>query len=356
VEAYRRATASLGFTDIVAFPVSARDGDNIISVSPRSPWYKGPSLLTHLETVEPDTGHRPQDSFTLPVQWVNRPNLDFRGYAGTISSGKAEVGMEIIALPGARRAVISRIVTFDGDKESAGTGESITLTLDREIDVSRGDVIAATSHHLSPRRTFTARVLWMIDEPLAPGRDYIIQQGSTSANTRVSALHHMIDVETFGEKPAEQLAMNQIGLITLACDKPMLTANYSDNKDLGAFILIDRLTNQTAGLGTIDLNAAIKIEAPVVTPLAAPAIGLLTRIAGAPGTKARNAFTLRASLEAAAAITLAIVIWLLTANVFASIAVLAFEIIARTMIHAISANGGAGKTSIDEANESGAGI
>ncbi len=356
VAAYREAAKNLGFVSIVAIPVSARDGDNIATNSARVKWYRGPSLLAHLETVEPGAAIEPRTAFAMPVQWVNRPDLDFRGYAGTIAAGVVKPGMEIIALPGARRATIARIVASDGDKESAGAGESITLTLDREIDVSRGDVIAATSHRLSPRRAFSARVLWMIDEALAPGRDYIIQHAAASANARVTALHHMIDVETFGEKPAEQLAMNQIGLITLACDKPLIVASYSDDRDLGAFILIDRLTNQTAGLGTIDLDAAAKLEAPAVAPVAAPVAPLRTKIAGAPGTPARKAFTLRASLEAAAAFTLAGIVWLLASSALAAVAVLVFEFIARAMIHAIGANGGAGKTSIDEANESGAGI
>jgi bifunctional enzyme CysN/CysC len=354
VAAYKDMAKSLGFATITAIPISARDGDNITTSSARTPWYRGPALLTHLETVEPFSQAQADEPFAMPVQWVNRPDLDFRGYAGTIASGAVTPGMEIMVLPGARRAVISRIVTSDGDKQSAGAGESITLTLDREIDASRGDVISSTAHKLSPRRTFTARVLWMIDEHLAPGRDYIIQQATAGANARVAALHHMIDVETFAEKPADELAMNQIGLITLSCDKPLIVANYRGNRDLGAFILIDRLTNQTAALGTIDLDAAQRLDAP--TFVTQPASTLLTRIAGEPGTKARSAFSLRASLEIGAAITLAIIVGLLTASLIVSIAVLVFDLVARTMIHAISANGGAGKTSIDEANESGAGI
>ena len=357
VAAWREAAKDLGFASVVAIPLSARDGENIVENSARSPWYRGPALLTHLETVEAGAADADAAPFAMPVQWVNRPDLDFRGYAGAIAGGVVTPGMEILALPGARPAIVTRIVTADGDRPSAGAGESITLTLDREIDVSRGDVIAATAHRLAPRRSFGARLLWMIDEPLTAGRDYIIQQGTATANARVAALRCAIDVETFAQKPAESLAMNQIGLVTLACDKPMIVANYADSRDLGAFILIDRLTNQTAGLGTIDLTAAATPEALAALPEAAPSReSLWTRVAGAPGSRARAAFRQRLTLEAATAVTLAIVVWLLSGALVVAGAALAFEIVARALIHAICAREHAVEKPLEGAVESGAGI
>ena len=353
VAACRETMKNLGFATIAAIPISARDGDNITKASPRTPWYRGPAFLAYLETIDATDDKQHAAPFAFPVQWVNRPDLDFRGYAGTISSGRVTQGMEVLALPGARRAVVTRIVTADGDKTSAGAGESITLTLDREIDVSRGDVIAASSHNLSPRRNIAARVLWMIDEPLAPGRDYIIQQTTATANARVSVLHHAIDIETFAEIPADSLAVNQIGRISLACDKPLIVGNYRDTHDLGAFILIDRFTNQTAALGVIELMAADALET------SAPALiepSLWTRIAGAHGTPQRQRFMARSSLEAAAGVTLALIVWLLTANIAASAAVLVFEIVTRTLIHAVVARGAVAPSILNEINESGAGI
>ena len=253
---YRAAVADLGFVSIVCVPLSARDGDNIATPSPRTPWHDGPTLLGHLDAVDPSFTDRAGAAFAMPVQWVNRPNLDFRGFAGTIASGVLRPGDEVIVLPGARRTTVKRIVTADGDLDEARAGQAVTLTLADEVDVSRGDVLAAASHRLTPRRSLTARVLWMIDEPLSPGREYIIQQGTATANARVAALHHAVDIETFVKKPAESLAMNQIGLASLVCDKPLVVARDAGDRELGSFILIDRLSNQTAALGVIDLDAA----------------------------------------------------------------------------------------------------
>ena len=282
------------------------------------------------------------------------PDLDFRGYAGTIASGAVAPGDEIVTLPGARSARVSRIVTFDGDRERASAGEAVTLTLDREIDVSRGDVITATTHNLSPRRSLVARLLWMIDDTLATGRDYIIQHAAASANARVAAIHHAIDMETYATRPASRLAMNEIGLVTLACDKPLIVADYRDDRDLGSFILIDRLTNQTAGMGVIELAPAPQATATTVARQEAPS--LLAQIAGPPETPARRSFRLRSSLEAAAALTLAAIVWLLTQNLLASLAVIAFEVVARALIHAIGARGEPSRTALDEVNEGGGGI
>ncbi len=354
VDAYRRATASLGFTDIVAFPVSARDGDNIISVSPRSPWYKGPSLLTHLETVEPDTGHRPQDSFTLPVQWVNRPNLDFRGYAGTISSGKAEVGMEIIALPGARRSRITSILAPNGARDSAEAGEAVTITLADEIDISRGDVLASTPHKLLPRHSLTARVLWMVDEPLEAGREYILRLSTATANARVASLHNVVNVETYGTQPAASLAMNRIGLVTLTTDKAVVVANYRDDRELGAFILIDRLTNQTAALGTIDLSAA---PDAVAVPVALAEPRGLAAWLGAPDSARRAAVQQDALAGAASAVVTGGLAWIGSGLPWLGAVVAALDFVARPLVReALDRAATRQVASGEDVNDDGAGI
>ena len=356
VEDYRRMAAALGFTSIVPIPISARDGDNITTRSPRTPWYRGPSLLTHLETVEPDTGPGATGSFAMPVQWVNRPNLDFRGYAGTVSTGTVSRGDEIIVLPGARRSHVASIIGANGERDSAESGEAVTLTLTDEIDISRGDVLSTVPHHLQPRHGMGARVLWMIDEPLAPGREYIIQLATGSTNARIAALRHQIDVESFEARPAEQLAMNQIGHVTLACDKALVMADYRDNRDLGAFILIDRMTNQTAALGIVDLATPIE---PVVqaTPQPATIRERLRAHMGAAGTSERRAFIAATATALVLAIGLAIVVWSLSGNLLASLAVLAGDLLLRPALQALIGEASRRHAAwADESNESGAGI
>ena len=342
VESYRELTAGLGFAHVVAIPLSARDGDNIATHSQRTPWYRGPSLLAHLETVEPVPASA-ETAFAMPVQWVNRPDLDFRGYAGTIASGAIKRGDEIMALPGARRSKVARIIGPDGERDQAIAGEAVTLTLTDEIDVSRGDVLASTPHHLKPRRTMDARLLWMIDAPLAPGRDYIIQLGAGTANARITALHHQIDVESFQPRPAQVLTMNQIGFVSLACDKALVMADYRQDRDLGAFILIDRLTNQTAALGVIEPAVAVAAETSIA-------------LAVAPSLWARIGPHLDAG-DAVLSVALAMGVYILSTSAPAAAAVLVTDLVlrptlgfARTQARAKAAPG------TDENIDSGAGI
>ena len=342
VESYRELTAGLGFAHVVAIPLSARDGDNIATHSQRTPWYRGPSLLAHLETVEPVPASA-ETAFAMPVQWVNRPDLDFRGYAGTIASGAIKRGDEIMALPGARRSKVARIIGPDGERDQAIAGEAVTLTLTDEIDVSRGDVLASTPHHLKPRRTMDARLLWMIDAPLAPGRDYIIQLATGTANARIAALHHQIDVESFQPRHAQVLTMNQIGFVSLACDKALVMADYRQDRDLGAFILIDRLTNQTAALGVIEPAVAVAAETSIA-------------LAVAPSLWARIGPHLDAG-DAVLSVALAMGVYILSTSAPAAAAVLVTDLVlrptlgfARTQARAKAAPG------TDENIDSGAGI
>ncbi len=343
---YRAAVAGLGFESIVCIPLSARDGDNMTTPSPRTPWYDGPTLLGHLDAVDPSFADRAGAAFAMPVQWVNRPNLDFRGYAGTIASGVLKPGDEVMVLPGARRSTVTRIVTADGDLDEARAGQAVTLTLADEVDVSRGDVLAATSHRLTPRRSLTARVLWMIDEPMTAGREYIIQQGTATANARVTALHHAVDIESFVQKPATALAMNQIGLVSLACDKPLAVARDKGDRELGSFILVDRLSNQTAALGVIDLDAAPASEAPNVETDAkvahvATSTHRLLDLVGEEGSPRRSEFVREGLLELAVAVALGGVGWAASGSILAGMAVLIVDLALRPLIWSVIRSRGA---------------
>ncbi len=337
---YRETVAGLGFSSIVCIPMSARDGDNITARSTRAPWYAGPTLLEHLDTVDPSFADRSDAAFAMPVQWVNRPNLDFRGYAGTIASGVLRTGDEIVVLPGARRSTVARIVTADGDLAEAWAGQAVTITLADEIDISRGDVLSAPTHRLTPRRSLLARVLWMIDEPLTQGRDYIIQQATANANARVANLHHAIDIENFNEKPADALSMNQIGLVSLACDKALVVARERGDRELGVFILIDRLTNQTAGLGVIDLDAATgeaTNDIAAAPPIAATFADKLRAHVGESGTPRRAAFARESASAMGLAALLGVVAGGVSGNVAAGIAVTIVDLIARPTLRLLIA-------------------
>jgi bifunctional enzyme CysN/CysC len=252
VEAYTHAVETLGFESIVPIPLCAREGDNVADLSARTPWYRGPHLLDYLETVTigeaPDQAKR----FHFPVQWVNRPNLDFRGYAGTVATGTVRVGDGVKILPNRRHSTIARIVTADDDLPYASAGQAVTLTLADEVDVSRGDVIVHEASVMQARKDLTACLLWMVDQPLRPGQSFIIKLGTVEANANVARLHHAVDIHSFQDRPADALAINAIGVVDLTFDKPIAATVYGRDRELGSFILIDRMTNQTVALGTVE--------------------------------------------------------------------------------------------------------
>jgi bifunctional enzyme CysN/CysC len=254
VTAYGDAVASLDFVSVIPIPLCARDGDNITTRSARTPWYSGPVLLSYLETVTVGVPPQQPGRFHFPVQWVNRPNLDFRGYAGTISAGTVRVDDDVTILPGGQRSRINRIVTADGDLESASAGQAVTLTLDDEIGIARGDIIIHGSATLQARPRQTARLLWMAEQPLHPGQDFIVKLATIEANVTIRTLRHAIDIHSFRHHPAEALPMNAIGIVDLLFDRPIAALPYSQDRDLGSFILIDRMTNRTVALGTIEAN------------------------------------------------------------------------------------------------------
>ena len=248
---YERFAADLGFASLTAIPLSARFGDNVTRASANTPWYEGPTLLEYLETVtvETDPAAAP---FRMPVQWVNRPHLDFRGYAGTVAAGRIRPGDALTVLPSGKTTTLARIVTADGDIAQASAGDAVTLVLAEEIDVSRGDVLAAASAPAPVADQFAAHLVWMSETPLFPGRSYLFKSGTRTVAGSVTAIKHRINVDTHEHLAAKDLHLNDVGVVNLSLASPLAFEPYATNRTLGSFIVIDRLSNETAGAGTID--------------------------------------------------------------------------------------------------------
>jgi bifunctional enzyme CysN/CysC len=249
--AYRALAAQLGIADVTCVPLSALEGDNLIERSARTPWYDGPSLLQQLENVPVDDAGA-EGGFRLPVQWINRPDQNFRGFAGTVAAGRVRPGDAIVALPSGRRSKVARVLGPDGDRELASAGEAITLTLDDEIDISRGDVIAAAGDPPQVADQFAAHVLWMDDAALLPGRPYWLKIGARTVAASVSEIKHRVDINSQEHLAAKRLELNEVGYCNLSLDEPIAFAPYAENRALGGFILIDRQSNHTVAMGTLD--------------------------------------------------------------------------------------------------------
>jgi bifunctional enzyme CysN/CysC len=243
--------AGLGFASILPVPMSARFGDNVSARSGNMSWYHGPSLIEHLESVdiEADAARRP---FRFAVQWVNRPNLDFRGYSGTVASGSIRPGDAVTIAASGKSSTVGRIVAQDGDQAEARAGDAITLTLADEIDAARGDVLSRPTERPEVADQFAAHLIWMADEEMLPGRSYMMRIGTKFAPATVTALKHKIDVNTQEKLAGRTLRLNEIGVANLSTSVPVAFDAYRDNRETGAFILIDRTTNQTAAAGMID--------------------------------------------------------------------------------------------------------
>jgi bifunctional enzyme CysN/CysC len=249
-EDYARFAAALGFASLVMIPLSARDGDNLTERSPRMPWYQGPSLLDHLESV--DVSEPPGDQpLRFPVQWINRPNSEFRGFAGTVVAGSVAPGDHVLVMGSARASRVKEIVTFDGLLPRAVAGDAVTLTLDDEIDVSRGDLLVNPQAPAEFADQFAAHLVWMKEETLVPGRSYWLKIGTRTVSATVTALKHRIDVDSGAHVAAHTLDINEIGFCNLATSVPVAFDPYAKSRETGGFILIDRLTQETAGAGVI---------------------------------------------------------------------------------------------------------
>ncbi|RIK94913.1 MAG: adenylyl-sulfate kinase [Proteobacteria bacterium] len=253
VEDYLAFAAALGFASITPIPISARYGDNVTVRSANMAWYDGPTLLDWLESVDVDTDLAAKP-LRFPVQWVNRPNLDFRGFSGTLVSGAVRPGDKVVVASSAKESRVKRIVTYDGDLAEARAGEAVTLTLEDEIDIARGDVITLSTERPEVTDQFAAHVLWMADEAMLPERQYLMRIGCRYVPARITALKHKVDVNTLQHLAGKTLELNEIGFCNVSTATAVAIDPYVDNRDTGAFILIDRFTNATVGAGMIDFG------------------------------------------------------------------------------------------------------
>ncbi len=248
---YRAFAKELGLEDIHCIPISAIKGDNIIDRSKTMTWYTGPTLMELLNTVEVDETRVREQPLRFPVQWVNRPHLDFRGFTGTIVGGRIRKGQPIRVQPSGRTSTVTRIVTFDGELDEAVAGQSVTITIADEIDISRGDLIVAADEPAEIADQFEATVVWMNEAPLLPGRSYFMKIGTKTVTGTVAPLKCRINVNTLQKMPAAKLELNEIGVCNLELDRPIAFDPYQVNRDTGGFILIDRITNDTVGAGML---------------------------------------------------------------------------------------------------------
>lgn len=291
VQAFDAFAGRLSFRTVTPIPVSARYGDNLSEPSANMPWYRGPTLVGFLETVEVGRD-RSASPFRLPVQWVNRPDLDFRGYAGTVAGGRIAPGQEVVVAGSGRTSRVERVIGPGGDLASAEAGDAVTLTLADEIDVARGDILADPKDRPPVADQFAAHVIWMSEERLLPGRSYLMKIASKLVPVTVTDLKHRIDINSLEHNAAKTLGLNEIGFCNFACASPIAFDPYGENRDTGAFILIDRATNATAGAGLVDFalrratnihyqDLAVVKEARAALKHQKPAILWFTGLSGA---------------------------------------------------------------------------
>ena len=251
VDDYRAFATSIGIESFVPMPISGFKGDNITSPSVNTPWYDGPTLMAHLEAVELDVTSAQAKPFRMPVQWVNRPNLDFRGFSGLVATGCIKPGDAVRVLPSGKTSSVARVVTFGGDLDQAVAGQSVTLTLADEIDCSRGDVIAIADNPPQVADQFEATFVWMADEAMLPGRPYWLKTATQTVSASVQAPKYQTNVNTMEQLAAKTLELNAIGVANFSTDKPIVFEPYADSRTLGGFILIDKITNATVAAGMI---------------------------------------------------------------------------------------------------------
>ncbi|WP_019933250.1 sulfate adenylyltransferase subunit CysN [Oceanimonas smirnovii] len=253
-EEYAQFAEQLNLESITYIPLSAFKGDNIVEPSPNMPWYHGTTLMGYLETVEVDDTRMQRAPFRLPVQWVNRPNLDFRGFSGTIASGVIKPGDRIRVLPSGKESTVARIVVHGGDLAQAVAGQSVTLTLADEIDISRGDVISTTEDPIATADQFETTLVWMHDDALLPGRPYLLKIGTKTVTATITDIKYQVNVNTLEHMAAKKLDLNGIAVCNLSLDRAIAFDDYQSNKDTGGFILIDRLSNNTVAAGMLNFS------------------------------------------------------------------------------------------------------
>ena len=250
---YSAFAGEIGLGDVQFVPISALGGDNIFTASATTAWYSGPPLMALLEATPADTAN-PDAPFRFPVQMVNRPSSDFRGFAGTIASGCVATGDKVIALPSGTTSAVKSIVSYDGDLDEAVTGQAITLVLEDEIDISRGDYLAQANDRPEVTDQFMAHLLWMSDEPMLPSRPYILKSNNKSITATITDLKYKINVNTMLQEASKSLALNELGVCNFFLGEPIVFEAYADNKQMGSFVLIDGLSNETVAMGMIDFG------------------------------------------------------------------------------------------------------
>ena len=256
---YRTFAQELGINGIYSVPLSALDGDNVVTKSIRSPWYEGSTLLEILEDV-PLASAAVDGVFRMVVQYVNRPNLDFRGFAGTIASGTISVGDRIRVYPSQKEAGVKAIVTYEGDLDSASSGDAVTLTLHEEIDISRGNVLGKSDEAIEQSDEITANLVWMDEETFTTGKSFLLKRGSSVTTAYTECIDYRVDVNTQEKFPASQLELNDIGSVRLNLAEPLAFDRYDENRQMGGFVLIDKITNNTVAAGMITQDVAVKKE------------------------------------------------------------------------------------------------
>jgi bifunctional enzyme CysN/CysC len=250
-DAYRAFAKQIGLADVQCIPVSALKGDNVLKPSERMRWYHGPTVMGYLETVEVDRSRLERAPFRMPVQWVNRPHLDFRGFAGTVASGVIRPGDRVRVQPSGRLTRVARIVAYQGDLSEAIPGQSITLTLEDEVDISRGDIIVTADAPAAVADQFEATIVWMSEQPMLPGRLYWQKIGAKTVTATLGHPKYRVNVNTLEHLAAKRLELNEIGVCNIGLDRPIAFDPYAENRDTGGFILIDRLTNDTVAAGLL---------------------------------------------------------------------------------------------------------
>ena len=247
---YLALTSHLGIEDVTCFPLSARDGDNVVELSERTPWYSGKPLLEFLETV-PIHADRNYRDFRYPVQYVLRPDLNFRGFCGKVASGVVRVGDEVVALPSMKRSRVKRIVTYDGDLQEAFPPQSVTITLEDEIDISRGEMIVHPDNLPHIGRHFTTMLVWMDEEPMDTSKQFFLKHNTNTSRASIVNIRHRVDVNTLEQKDGQPFKLNEIGQVDILTAKTLFFDAYAENRQTGAFILIDPITNNTSAVGMI---------------------------------------------------------------------------------------------------------
>jgi len=300
VEDYKAFAAQLGITKFTAIPMSALEGDNITGRSINTGWYSGPTLMGYLETVAIDLDAAQKLPMRFPVQWVNRPNLDFRGFTGTIATGQLAKGDTIRVMPSGKETKVKEVVFYKNSLTTAVAGQAVTITLEDEVDVSRGDVLCDPKAPATVADQFEAQLVWMVDEPMHPGRSFWLKCGAKTVNATVTKIKHQTNVNTLERLAAEKLTLNAVATCNISTDAPLVFDPYTENKATGGFILIDRLTNNTVAAGMIDFALrraknvtphafAINKEARAAAKNQAPKVFWFTGLSGSGKSTIANA-------------------------------------------------------------------